>query len=252
MKRWMALAGALLLGSAACAAPAEGRWEGRAEIPGAPLAMVVDLQRTDALAWVGSVILPGRGVKGAPLAGIRVDDRGVQFSLAAAFATAPSSTPTEVELRWQADGRLAGEFRQGGHRAALTLSRSGAAQADLPTPTMPLSPEMRGVWRGRYELGGYAREVTVTLNAVAASGGAGEIVIVGKRRSVLAIDRVVQGREFITLDSSEGGVRIEGRWRNADGRMDGRIDGHFLQGPFEAALVLRQESRPAPAAQVPP
>ena len=34
--------------------------------------------------------------------------------------------------------------------------------------------------------------------------------------------------------------------RSLDGRP-GRIDGHFLQGPFEAALVLHQQNATGPA-----
>lgn len=225
------------------APPAEGRWEGMVAIPGAPMPLVIDLQSDDNRTWIGSFILPGRGVKGAPMESLVVNEQGVHFGLGAVFAGAPDIGPGEVRLRWVGD-RLSGEFLQGGHRAPLTLSRSGDAQVDRPAPTRPPSPEMAGTWRGRYELGGYARDVTVTLSPQDGAAPAGEIVIVGKRRSVLTIDRVHQGREFITLESSQAGVRIEGRW---SGRP-GRIDGHFLQGPFEATLVLHQQDATGPAA----
>lgn len=225
------------------AAPsAAGRWQGQAQIPGAPLSMVIDLQQQDGQLWLGSVILPGRGVKGAPLQQIRVDARGVEFSLAAAFGSAPSSTPTELELQWQPDGRLTGEFRQGGQRAPMSLQRQGEAQLDLPPQSTPPTPELQGVWRGRYELGGYARELTVTLAAQAQAGSWGQIVVVGKRRSELSISHVQQGRDFVTLWGAQGSVRIEGRWRASDGR----IRGHWLQGPFEAELVLQKDPQVAP------
>jgi hypothetical protein len=242
MRRRPALAGALLLGpwllqGALAAAPAAaGRWTGQAEIPGAALPMVVDLQPGADKAWVGSVILPGRGIKGAPLADIQVDDQGVRFSLAAAFGGDLSPTSARVELRWQPDGRLAGEFHQAGHRAALVLTRTGAAQVDLPPPVSLPGPDLLGTWRGRYQLGGYPRDVTVTLTREPGSRVRGELVILGRRRSVLPIDQVHQGRGFVTLHSSQAGVRIEGRLHSAERR----IDGHFLQGPFEAELVLRQ------------
>lgn len=245
MKLLLNIALGLLLATplaAQAASNASGRWQGQAELPGLVLPMVVDLQQQGAQGWQGSVILPGRGVKGAVLEQIRVDERGVAFSLAAAFATAPSSTATVVELQWQADGQLAGHFSQGGHRAPLRLVRSGEAQVDLPPPSTPPAAELLGRWRGRYELGGYLREVTITLTAPSASGQQGEIVIVGKRRTVLPIDRVHQGRSFITLDSVQGGVRIEGRL-HTDGK---RIDGHFQQGPFEAALPLTRQEPGSP------
>ena len=52
----------------ALAAPgAAGRWEGVADVPGNPLRLVVDLDPGANGRWDGSVILPDRGVKGAPL-----------------------------------------------------------------------------------------------------------------------------------------------------------------------------------------
>jgi hypothetical protein len=238
----------LALALPAAAHPAQGRWEGSAAIPGAPMPLIIDLQCDATRTCLGSLILPGRSVKGAPLDDLVMNEQGVHFSLAAVFAGAAPTEPADVHLQWHGDGRLSGELRQAGHRAPLVLARSGDAQLDRPTPARPLSPEMAGTWRGRYELGGYARDVTLTLRPPG-TAPAGELVIVGKRRSVLAIDRVHQGREFLTLESSQAGVRIEGRW-NAQA---GRIDGHFLQGPFEAALVMhRQGAAGRPAAGDPP
>lgn len=210
-----------------------GRWEGTAEIPGAPLPLVVDLSRTPAGVLQGSVILPGRGVKGAPLQALGSDEAGLGFSLAAAFNIAANPAP-QVRLRWQADGSLAGEFLQAGQTAPLRLQRTGEPQVDLPVAPTALSPALLGRWVGRYELGGYPREVTLTLNNGPAGLGAGELVVVGKRRTELAIDHVVQGREFLTLKASAANYRIEGR-HAAD-----RIEGQVVQGPFEAAIVLRR------------
>lgn len=240
MRRRVALLLAVLLSGAHAATPtAAGRWQGQADIPGMPLPVIVDLQGAEGQGWTGSVILPGRAVKGAPLSDIRVDGEGLRFSLGAAFGGDAAASPSWAELRWQPDGRLAGSFHQGGHRAPLSLQRSGVAQVDLPAPPAPPGPDLLGTWRGRYELGGQPREVTLTLPARA--GTAGELVIVGRRRSVLAIDQVRQGRQFIVLHASAAGVSIEGRWLPAEGR----IDGHFLQGPFEAPLQLRRDPRGA-------
>ena len=239
-RRWLAL---LLLSLSplpgALAAPAaQGRWQGWLEIPGAPQELMVDLATAPAMQWVGSAILPGRGVKGAPLAEIQVGEAGVQFSLAAAFGSAPPGSATEARLRWQPDGRLAGTFHQGGWSAPLLLTRSGPPQVDLAPAATKLSADLVGIWRGRYELGGYPREVTLTLSQPPDAAAQGELVIVGKRRSVLAIDHVQQGASFVTLAANAAGLRIEGRWRTDDGR----IEGHLVQGPFEAALVLRRDA----------
>lgn len=240
MKRWsfgrlLLAAGSLWLAGVAAADPrAAGRWEGVAEVPGAPLAIVVDLA-AEAGRWAGAVTLPGRVAKGVPVEALRVDTDGVGFGLAGALRFSPEPLP-EVVLRWRADGTLAGEFTQAGHRAPLVLRRSGEPQLDREPAATPLAAAMPGVWRGRYEFGGYPREVTLTLERDAASGaGRGEMVIVGKRTSKLAIDRVVQTPAFVTLTNTAFDLRIEGRWR------DGEIVGHLVQGPFEAPLTLRRD-----------
>lgn len=227
------LAAALLTTAAQAAPDPSGRWEGAAEIPGAPLPLVVDLTRTPAGTLQGSVILPGRGVKGAPLQALASNDASLSFALATAFGVANESAP-QVRLRWQADGSLAGEFLQAGLSAPLRLQRAGSPQVDLPVAPTALTSELLGRWVGRYELGGYPREVSLTLSNSAAGLGAGELVVVGKRRSELKIDHVVQGREFLTLKASAANYRIEGR------PVADRIEGQVVQGPFEAPLVLRR------------
>lgn len=227
------LSAALLMAAAQAAPDASGRWQGTAEIPGAPLALVVDLSRSTAGGLQGSVILPGRGVKGAPLQDLDSSAAGLGFGLAAAF-NPPAEQAPRVKLRWQADGSLAGEFLQSGLSAPLRLKRAGPPQVDLPVAPTALAPELLGRWVGRYELGGYAREVTLTLSNGPAGLGSGDLVVVGKRRTELRIDHVVQGREFLTLKASAANYRIEGRLA-AD-----RIEGQVVQGPFEAAIVLRR------------
>ena len=227
------LSAALLMTAAQAAPDPSGRWEGAAEIPGVPLPLVVDLSRTPTGVLQGSVILPGRAVKGAPLQAVTSTEAGLGFGLAAAF-NAPAESAPQVNLRWRADGSLAGEWLQAGLSAPLRLQRSGGPQVDLPIADTALTPALLGRWVGRYELGGYPREVTLTLSNGPAGLGAGELVVVGKRRTELAIDHVVQGREFLTLKASSANYRIEGHY-TAD-----RIEGQVSQGPFEAAIVLRR------------
>lgn len=216
------------------AAPdAAGRWEGSVEIPGAPLRLVVDLAR-DGGTWIGSVIVPGRGVKGAALNALQVDDTGVRFGLDAAMRFAPEPAP-RAALRFAPDGTLAGEFTQAGHRAPLVLTRTGVAQVDKPVAPTIITAALPGQWRGRYELGGNPRQVTLTLQRAADGYGRGELVIVGKRTTTLPIDHIVQSDSFVTLRSTAADIRIEGRL------ADGAIDGQFVQGPFDAPLQLRRE-----------
>lgn len=231
----LALPAWLLAAAPLLAANPAGRWEGEATLPGAaPLPLVLDLAPDRAGTWAGSVTLPGRGVKGAPLDGLAVGADGrVQAGLGAAFNGAPAEARPLFAVRMLPDGRLEGELRQGGHAGRLQLQRSGEAQVDLPPPSTPVPPALAGTWRGRYELGGYPREVTLTLAPPPAAPG--ELLIVGKRRTQLAIDKVRAGDSFVTLEASAAGIRLEGRW---DARR-GRFEGQFIQGPFEAPLQLQ-------------
>jgi hypothetical protein len=239
------IAGSLLavsIGAGAATNPS-GRWEGEARIPGAPQRVMLDLAPGPSGEWAASLTLPGRGVKGAPLDGLKVGaDGSVQADAANAFGGPPGELPTQLAVRMLPDGRLEGEWRQAGHAATLALRRSGDAQVDAPPPRTALPAALAGTWRGRYELGGYPREVTLTLQATSRpSANAGELLIVGKRRSQLVIDRVNAGERFVTLEASAAGIRLEGRWDSATGAFDGS----FFQGPFEAPLTLQRDAASA-------
>jgi len=234
--RQLLLPAAMLFGAAAAVAQpqAAGRWEGVAAVPGAPLTIVVDLA-PDGAGWAGAVTLPGRVAKGVAVDGLRVDADGVAFGLAAAMRFSPDPQP-RITLRWRTDGALEGELMQAGHVAPLLLRRTGDAQLDRAPAATPLAPAMAGVWRGRFELGGYPRDLTLTLERDAATGaGRGEMLIVGRRTTKLPVDHIVQSAGFITLTHLASELRIEGRWR------DGVIDGAFVQGPFESPLTLRRD-----------
>jgi hypothetical protein len=221
--------GLALAGAATVAAPLEGRWEGRAQVPGAPLAVVLDLAGDS-----GSVTLPGRGVSGAPLRELRIAGNAVSASLAAAIASFGAPGPAAaVELVLAADGRLSGSFRQGGWSAPLALVRTGAAQVTPAPASTSIATALAGTWKGRYELGGVPREVTLTL--VDSHPAKASMVIVGQRRTELPIDRVAQGPVFLTLESSEFGFVVEGRVG------DGVIEGTLQQGPIELPLRLTRE-----------
>ena len=75
---------AILIVAAALPAPAEdaiiGRWEDGARMPDDELNVIVDLAQQNG-AWVGSIIIPGLGVKGTPLTDIKVESLDVKFAV---------------------------------------------------------------------------------------------------------------------------------------------------------------------------
>lgn len=233
MLRPTLFAAACLAAGAAPAAPLDGRWEGRAQVPGGARPLVLDLE-----GGRGSVTLPGRGVSGAPLRELRQGDAAVSASLAAAIPAYGASVPQpSLDLALRADGRLAGRFHQGGWSAPLELQRSGAAQVTPAPASTPIDPALAGTWRGRYELGGVPREVTLVLAATQPASAT--LVIVGKRRNDVPVDRVAQGPAYLTLESSDFGLVVEGRVGA------GVIEGTLQQGPIEVPLrLVRERSGP--------
>lgn len=197
------------------------------------MAIVIDLGDTPRPA--GSIILPGRGIKGDALRAVTIDaDGSLQLQMPARLGDDARAT-----LRLGADGRLVGSFEQGGHRTALTLQRRGEAQVDAaPTPATLAAPWL-GTWVGGYELGGYPREVTLTL-APGAAGSTATLLIVGRRRSEVPIDQVLLNGALLQLVSSSTGITLEGRLHAADGSLRGQ----FQQGPLEADFVLRKQAAP--------
>jgi len=165
------LAAGLACAGAGAAPDPAGRWEGVADIPGQPLRLVIDLDRDAQGRWAGSAILPGRGVKGAAVDGLDVAGCDVRLGLAAAFPGGDALQP-KLALACQGDGVLAGTFTLGGHAAPVSLHRSGPAQLDRPPAGRSITAALAGRWTGRYELGGFPREVTLTLaNGADGTGG---------------------------------------------------------------------------------
>jgi pimeloyl-ACP methyl ester carboxylesterase len=91
-----------------------GHWEGSIALPGAALAVLVDLNYDGA--WSGTADIPVQGAKGLPLTRIRIADAGIEFSLAGI-----PGDPTFVGKLIQ--GKISGTFTQGGQSFAFDLGR---------------------------------------------------------------------------------------------------------------------------------
>ena len=214
---------------------AAGRWEGSAQIPGRELNLVVDLSEESGKGWIGSIIVPGMGVKGAPLADIVVKDSDIAFAIKGALASERVG-PTKFKAHLTADGHLAGDFLQGGNSAPFVLAKNGAPQVELPPHSTAVGKELEGEWKGEYELNGFARHVTMKFANHGPDGAGVEFVIVGKKTNNVPVSLVTQEGDFLSLKSDEFGITYEGRFR----REAAEIKGTFTQGPFELPLVMRR------------
>jgi hypothetical protein len=221
------------MGTTATAAEAasalEGRWSGKIQIPGHELVLVLDLAH--GATWNGSATLPGLNVKGAPLTQINVQSAEVSFGIQA--MTRPSIESPKIKARLS-DGKLVGDFLQGGNTARFILEKIGPPQVEEPPRSTPVAKEFEGDWKGDYELLASPRKVTLTLQNHASQPASANFVIVGRKVNNLPVDRITQQGNFITIESSAYGLTYEGRFEN------GEIHGTLLQGPIEVALVLRR------------
>jgi hypothetical protein len=202
-----------------------GRWEGTAGVPDNELTVVVDLAQQNG-AWVGSVIIPGLGMKGTPLADINVQLPDVNFGV---------KNPLGIQLKLQLDtnNTLAGNFEQAGNRAAITLRKTGPPQVEYPPRNTAVAKELEGEWKGDYDMLGYTRHVSIKF-ANQPDGATADFVIVGRKHNVLPVDLVTQEGDLVTVDCQQMGFTFEGRLR------DGKLTGAIRQLATETPLALER------------
>jgi hypothetical protein len=202
------------------------RWEGTAHIPGDDLTVIVDLAQENG-AWIGSMIIPGLDVKGAPLTDIKVKPPDVSFSVKGTLGI-------QLKLQLDGNGKMTGNFEQAGNRAPTTLQRTGPPQVEQPPRNTPVARELEGEWKGDYEMLGYTRHVSIKFANRGPNGAAAEFVIVGRKHNNLPVDLVTQEGDLVTVDSHDIGFSFEGRLRN------GKLTGVIRQGATETPLVLER------------
>jgi hypothetical protein len=217
----------------------EGRWEGQIRIPGREQRVVLDLSTTGS-ARTGSIILPGLGIKGAPLSNIVATGSSLSFDMPSLLDT-PNLGPAHFKVHLDG-GAMGGEMRQGGNVAPMSLKRIGPAQVDVPSRSTPVRPSLASEWTGDFELGGYPRHVTLTLANHSGAAATATLVVVGKRTTDLPIDIVTDEGRYVRVESHANQAAFEGRF--IEERDE--IEGAFTFGPYELPLVLRR-SGPRPS-----
>jgi hypothetical protein len=219
---------------------AAGRWEGAIEIPGSEFPLIVDLDQVAGKDWVGSIIIPGLDLKGAPLTDLSVSDSEISFTIKDALASKQTG-PAKFKGRVAKATRLTGDFLQAGNTASCVLQKTGPPQVELPRKSTSVSQELEGEWKGDYEMDGYPRHVTLTLANHKSAGASAQLVIVGKQTNNVPVNLITEENGFLTIKSPEFGITYEGRF----GREASEINGTFTLGPFELPLVLRRTSTKA-------
>lgn len=213
---------------------AAGRWQGSVQIPDRELQVTVDLAQNEKNApWMGSIIIPGLVVKGAPLSGIEIGNATVSFVFKTGGGQGLNAT---FKGRLSPDGSMSGDFAQAGLSAPFVLKRIGPPQVELLPKSTAVAKECEGEWKGEYELFGYPRKVTLKLANHGADGATADFVIVGKKTNNLPVDMIAQEEDLLTVDSHETGISYEGRLN----KPGNEIRGTLAQGPIEVPLTLRR------------
>jgi hypothetical protein len=205
------------------------RWEGAVEIPGRELRVVIDLAQDGRGQWVGSAIVPGFGVKGAPLTDITVEGADVSFTMKGALGG------PKFKGRLTAAGALAGDYQQAGNTAPFQLQKAGPAQVEPPRGSTSVAREFEGEWQGEMYFIDHPVRVRLKMTNQADGKAKAEFFLVGRREVTVPLDLVIQESDNLTVESPETGMSYEGRFRK-DGN---EFTGTFSQGPFEVPLVLR-------------
>ena len=206
-----------------------GRWEGSAQIPEGEIKLVVDLAQDPNGAWVGSITVPGFGVKGFPLGDIAVKDSEVTFAIKNERGLQGS-----FKGHLSTDGMLVGDFVQAGNTATFILTKIGPPQVELPPHSTAVTKELEGEWKGEYQLFGYVRHVTLKLSNSKPDTATAELVIVGKKTTNLPVDLIRQEGDMVTVDSHAMSMGYEGRLTK------GEIKGALNQGGLEVPLIFRR------------
>lgn len=212
---------------ASASSPPAARWEGKIQIPAREIKLVVDLAQDGQGQWIGSIIIPGFQVKGAPLSAIAVKDSSISFALKNAFGD-----PT-FEGHLDSSGMLTGDFKQAGNIAPFTLRNVGPPQVEAQPVSTPVQKELEGEWKGDMNFQGREIHVTIKLTNKPDGTAAGECVIVGRRENKVPVELVTQEGALLTMQMADG-VTYEGRFK----KDQNQIAGEYRQGPLELPLTL--------------
>lgn len=215
----------------------EGRWEGAIQIPGRELQLVVDLAQDRGGSWRGSIIIAGLAIKGAPLSNVVVTDTDLAFDIGNSLSS-PTYGPAGFKAHLSAVDDMEGEMSQGGNVAHFSLKRSAPAQVELSPRSTPVGRDIEDRWTGDFELGGYPRHVTITLENHADAVATARFVVVGKQTTNLPVDLVIEEGNLLRIESQATRVAFEGRFFKDSDEIRGIVE----LGPFERPLVLRRSA----------
>jgi uncharacterized protein len=152
-------------------APPAGSWTGSLEVgPGMELPLVVHVNPTEDGGWSATLDSPAQGATGIPVASVAWEDGVLTLDISAIGAS--------FRGRLDEDGRIAGEFTQGGRPLPLVLERTDDPGSLLPRPQHPEPPFPYEVEEVRFENPAAGIRLAGTLTLPAGEGPWPAVVLV--------------------------------------------------------------------------
>jgi hypothetical protein len=233
---------ALLLASAltlaahgiAAAQPATGpagHWEGSIEVPGQPLAIVVDLAPKEGQPWVGTITIPAQNLKAFPLSDITVTRSAVAF----AMKGVPGDPRFAGTL--SADGKsMSGDLSQGGGSIPFTLAWKGEAKIEEPPKSTEITKDLEGSWEGPLDVSGTVLRLVLKLTNQP-GGATGTLISVDQGGAEIPITSITQtGSQLkVTIATINGSY--------VGDLKDGQLAGTWTQGPGSWPLVFKRPAK---------
>ena len=133
---------------------------------------------------------------------------------------------------------MAGEMKQGGNVARFDCARSARHRLSCRREARRSRATLEDRWTGEFELGGYPRHVTITLDNHGDAAATAKFVVVGKQTTDVPVDLVAEEGNFLRIESQANRIVFEGRFVKESGEIKGRLE----MGPLELPLVLRRAS----------
>ena len=206
-----------------------GRWEGKIQIPERAVSVTVDLAKTAAGVWIGSLSIPVSTSIDVPLGNIRIEGTVVTFT-----AMLPGKATFEGTL--STDGRsLAGTASNAEGTAPFQLARTGDAAVKLPPASSPLPKTFEGAWEGTVDVGRTVK--TIGLRLSAAADGTAVAVLISSQPGAPEIPVTVvtvKGAQ-LHLDARA----VSGSFTGTLGDT-GAIAGEWTQGPTRLPLTFHK------------
>jgi len=212
------------------ASPAMGHWQGEIQIPDRVLSITVDLGKSAAGAWIGSMTVIATTSVDVPLSAIAVTDTAVKFA-----AKLPGDTTFEGRL--STDGKaLNGNVANSQGAVPFVLTRSGEASVKVPPPSSQLVKSFEGSWNGTLSVPGRT-PMQLLLKVSAAPDGTAQATLVN-------LDQGNEEIQLTTVVTTGNQLQMETRLISGtySGTLgaDGTIAGEWGQGGAKAPLTFKK------------